>query len=95
MLGPITMKLGTLMSNGKSSPKQNLQVCKQLQTASGNINLFMPITNLGYFEMYVNCSMGVKPQIHFLFISYNACECVKKGKGHHRHPNRTAELGYT
>ena len=29
MLGPITMKLGTLMSHDKSSPKQKLQVCKQ------------------------------------------------------------------
>ena len=36
MLGPITMKLDTLMSNDKSSPKQKLyiQVCKQLYTNS-------------------------------------------------------------
>ena len=39
MLGPLTTKLGTLMYYDKFSSKQNLQVCKQQQTASGNKNL--------------------------------------------------------
>ena len=46
MLEPITMKLGTRMSHDKSLPKQKLQVCKQQQTASGNVMLFAPITYL-------------------------------------------------
>ena len=70
-------------AHDKSSPKQKLQVCKQQQTASGNVNLFMPITHLVYFafsKMYAIFSTGVMPQIYFLFISYSACECGKKGK---------------
>ena len=39
MVGPLTMKLGTLMYHDKSSSNLNLQVCKQQQTASGNKNL--------------------------------------------------------
>ena len=38
MVGPLTMKLATLMYHGESSSKQKLQVCKQQQTASGNKN---------------------------------------------------------
>ena len=40
MLGPTTMKPGILLHNSKSSRKQKLQVCKQQQTASGNVNLY-------------------------------------------------------
>ena len=39
MVGPLTMKLGTLMYHDESSSKQKLQVRKQQQTASGNKNL--------------------------------------------------------
>ena len=37
MVGPLTMKLGTLMYHDESSSKQKLQACKQQQTASGNL----------------------------------------------------------
>ena len=36
MVGPLTMKLGTLMYHDESSSKQKLQACKQQQTALGN-----------------------------------------------------------
>ena len=35
IVGPLTMKLGTLMYHDESSSKQKLQGCKQQQTASG------------------------------------------------------------
>ena len=39
MMGPITMRLDTLMNHDESSSKQKLQACKQQQqTASGNKN---------------------------------------------------------
>ena len=36
IVGPLTMKLGTLIYYDKSSSKHELQVSKQQQTASGN-----------------------------------------------------------
>ena len=39
VLGAIITRLGTLMYYDKFSSKQELQVCKQQQTASGNKNL--------------------------------------------------------
>ena len=36
MLQPITMKIGTKVYTKTYSPKQQLQLCKQKQTASGN-----------------------------------------------------------
>ena len=42
MVGPITMKLGTLMYYDESSSTLKLQVCKQQQTASGNKMVFVP-----------------------------------------------------
>ena len=39
MLGPLTIKLGKLMYHDESSQQQKLQVCKQQQTASGNVNM--------------------------------------------------------
>ena len=36
MVGPLTMKLGTLIHHDKSSSKQKLQGSNQQQTASGN-----------------------------------------------------------
>ena len=59
---------------------KKVQVCKQQQTASGNINLFMPITNLGYIEMYANFCMGVMPQYIFLLFHTMHVNAVKKGK---------------
>ena len=41
VVGPLTMKLGTLMYHDESSSKQKLQVCKQQQIASGNKYLYM------------------------------------------------------
>ena len=38
MVGPLTMKLGTLMYSDKSSSKYKLQVCKQQQSDSGLFN---------------------------------------------------------
>ena len=48
MVGPLTMKLGTLMYHDESSWKHKVQACKQQQTASGNQNfnmVFVPINN--------------------------------------------------
>ena len=39
MVGPQTMKLGTLMYHDESSSKQKLQGCKQQQTPSGKKDL--------------------------------------------------------
>ena len=36
IVGPLTMKLGTLMYHDECSSKYKLQVCKQQQTASSN-----------------------------------------------------------
>ena len=42
IVGPLTMKLGTLIYYDKSTLKHELQVCKQQQTASGNKMVFVP-----------------------------------------------------
>ena len=36
MVGPLAMKIGTLIYHDKSSSKQKLQVCKRQKTVSGN-----------------------------------------------------------
>ena len=49
MVGPQTMKLGTLMYHDESSSKQKLQACKQQQqAASGNKNLYMVFVPINY-----------------------------------------------
>ena len=63
----------------KSSQKK-LQVCKQQQTASGNVRLLMlsvPITPFGYFAFY---KMYIMQIFLWVLCLNNACECGKKGK---------------